>query len=102
VPKIAVDVMVHDALRAIAKDRRLSPVLEQRLFDLAVGMSYRDMSDAYGISMNTVKTEVRFVLRNVGVACSHELQSAFASAAIRAHEGATAQEIYDFLCMRWD
>lgn len=80
----------------------LTRAQRERLLDIAAGRTYEKMSEVHRISMNTVKTEVRQLLRSIGVSCRHEIERAVRSAELRAGEGATAEQIQAFLQLRWE
>ena len=91
---------VQQALQRIARDARLTPCLETRLIEVAAGLTYREIARGHGISVNTVKTEVRALLQALGEHCRHEIEDAVTAARARAEDGATAEELYRFLLLR--
>lgn len=93
---------IERALLRVAEEERLTPALRARLFDIAKGLSYRDIAAENSISINTVKTEIRSLLRNLGVRCRHEIEHAVDTAEIRISEGATEDHIHLFLRLRWE
>lgn len=52
--------------------------------------------------MNTVKTEARNLYRAIGVRCRHEVESAIDAAIWRCEAGATVEELYRFLVLRFE
>ena len=93
---------VEQALLRVADEARLTRVLRQRLIDIAQGATYSDIAVSYEISINTVKTEIRSLLRRLGVLCRHEIDHAVQSAEARTTQGASAHHIHLFLRMRWE
>ncbi|MCH8815082.1 MAG: hypothetical protein IH957_08325 [Chloroflexi bacterium] len=92
---------VEQALLRVADEARLTRVLRQRLIDIARGATYRDIAVSYEISINTVKTEIRHLLRRLGILCRHEIDHAVQSAEARTTDGASAEHIHLFLRRRW-
>jgi len=88
------------ALNRIARDARLTPCLETRLIEVAAGLTYREIARSHGISVNTVKTEVRALLQALGSHCRHEIEDAVTAARARAQDGTTAEDLYQFLRLR--
>lgn len=93
---------VEQALLRVADEARLTRILRQRLIDIAQGATYSDIAVSYEISINTVKTEIRHLLRRLGVLCRHEIDHAVQSAEARTTHGASAHHIHLFLRMRWE
>jgi DNA-binding CsgD family transcriptional regulator len=94
---------VQQPLRGIARDVRLTPVLEQRLFEVAGGLSNHQIADAHNITVNTVKTEIRLLLSLLGgLGCRHQIADAVKAACLRAEAGATAEEVRAFLRLRFE
>lgn len=98
----ALSAPVSAALARIADDTPLTPTLRVRLTDLASGLTYHGISQQYGISMNTVKTEVRQLLARLGLYCRHEIDHAIEAAELRAEAGASADHLDRFLRLRWE
>ncbi len=98
----SLSVTVAQALLRVAHEERLTPALRARLFDIAHGFSYGDIALHNDISVNTVKTEVRHLLRSLGVRCRHEIEHAVEAAEVRTAEGALEDHIHLFLRMRWE
>ncbi len=73
-----------------------------QLIDIAQGATYSDIAVSYELSINTVKTEIRQLLRRLGVLCRHEIDHAVQSAEARTMDGASADHIDLFLRMRWE
>ena len=96
------DSLVQEALRRIARGAGLTPCLETRLTEIAAGLAYREIARRHGISVNTVKTEVRALLHMLGVDCCREIVAALTAAERRAEDGATAEELYRFLLLRFE
>ncbi len=93
---------VYDALRRVAEDARLTRVLELRLFEIAEGLRYEEIAGKHGLSMNTIKTQARGLYRAIGVRCRHEVESAIDAAIWRSEAGATVEELYRFLRLRFE
>ncbi len=93
---------VQRALSCVAHDAQLTPVLELRFMELALGLTYEDIAQEHEISINTVKTEVRILLQSLGARCRHEIESAANAAQLRGEAGATTEEIYHFLRLRFE
>lgn len=93
---------VEEALERIAIKFKLTPVLRIRLFEIALGYSYSEIAAANGITVNTVKTEIGALLRRIGVMCRHEIEHAVWAAYKRCRRGASALELYQFLCIRFE
>jgi DNA-binding NarL/FixJ family response regulator len=93
---------VQESLRRVAREARLTPVLETRLLEIAEGLTYDQIARWHGISLNTVKTEVSALLRALGARCCHEIQDAVTAARARADDGASADELYRFLLLRFE
>ncbi len=79
---------VHGALRNIAREARLTPVLEMRLVEFAEGLQYKEIAQTHEVTMNTIKTEARHLYRSIGVNCRHEIGRAAEAAQLRAEAGA--------------
>jgi DNA-binding NarL/FixJ family response regulator len=94
------DGAVQQAFQRIARHAGLTPCLEARLIEIAAGLTRGEIARRHGISVNTVKTEVRALLRAVGAHCRHEIEDAVTAARARAEDGATAEELYRFLLLR--
>ena len=92
--------LVQEALGRIARDAGLTPALETRLLEIAEGLTYDQIARRHGISVNTVKTEVRVLLQALGAHCRHEIEDAVSAARARAEDGTTAEELYRFLLLR--
>ncbi len=90
--------LVDRALLAIADDRDLAPALKARLCEAATGLSYRQIAGMHGVSLNTVKTQMRTLLGCLGVSCCHEIADAARAAHARAQAGATAEEVSMCFC----
>lgn len=90
----------NDALGVIATIYGLAPVARQRLHELAFGLSYKEIATNHGITLNTVKTEVRRLWAVLGIDCRHELDHAVRSAYLRAAAGQSVLEVSDFLLLR--
>lgn len=93
---------VHGALRNIAPEAQLTPVLEMRLIEIAEGLPYKEIARTHEVTMNTVKTEARHLYRSIGVNCRHEIGRAAEAAQLRAEAGATVDEIAAFLRVRFE
>jgi DNA-binding NarL/FixJ family response regulator len=102
VSHVAQDSLVQEALRRIARGAGLTPCLETRLLEVADGLTYDQIARRHGISVNTVKTEVRALLQALGMHCHHEIEDAVTAARARADDGATADELYRFLLLRFE
>ena len=94
------DGAVQQTLQRIARHAGLTPCLEARLLEITAGLTYREIARRHGISVNTVKTEVRALLQALGARCHHEIEDAVTAARARAEDGATAEELYRFLLLR--
>jgi len=94
--------LVQEALGRIARDAGLTPALEARLIEIAAGLTYREIARRNRISVNTVKTEVRALLHALRAHCRHEIEDAAATAQARADDGATPDELYHFLLLRFE
>lgn len=92
--------LVQESLGRIARGARLTPTLETRLLEIAEGLTYDQIARRHGISVNTVKTEVRALLQALGAHCRHEIEDAATAAQARADDGATADDLYRFLLLR--
>ncbi len=93
---------VVGALRQIAREARLTPVLEVRFIEIAQGLLYREIARIHDVSMNTIKTETRHLYRSIGVNCRHEIERAAEAAQLRSEDGATPEEICGFLRLRFE
>jgi len=93
---------VQKVLLRIAQEQHLTPALRARFFDIAGGLSYREIALQNDISINTVKTEIRNLLRGLGVRCRHEIESAVEAAEARVAEGASEGHTHLFLRLRWE
>lgn len=91
-----------EALKRIGKDAGLTPVLQARLMELAGGLRYEEIALRHHISMNTVKTEARSLYRAIGVRCRHEIEGAIEAALWRQNAGATTDDLYEFLRLRFE
>jgi DNA-binding NarL/FixJ family response regulator len=94
--------LVQESLGRIARDAGLAQCLETRLLEIAEGLTYAQIAHRHSISVNTVKTEVRALLRALGAHCRHEIEDAVAAARSRAEDGATPDELYRFLLVRFE
>lgn len=93
---------VYHALGRVAEDARLTRVLELRLFEIAEGLRYEEIAGRHGLSMNTIKTQARSLYRAMGVRCRHEVESAIDAALWRSKAGATVEDLYTFLRLRFE
>ena len=93
---------VRALLEPIARDAFLTPTLKVRLTDIAEGLTYAEIAHKYDISINTVKTQTRNLLQSLGLSCRHEIEDAMKAAQVRSDDGATTQEVYTFLRLRFE
>lgn len=98
----AISSPVRRALARISDERCLTAALRSRLLDVATGLTYAGISRKHGITVNTVKTEIRQLLRQLGLYCRHEIDHAVDAAELRTEAGATEEHIRTFLRIRWE
>jgi DNA-binding CsgD family transcriptional regulator len=94
--------LVEDALLAVASDGGMTPVHTTRLLEAARGLSYRQIADLHGVSLNTVKTEMKSVLGSLRASCCHEIRDASMAAKARVRAGASEDEITEFIRLRFE
>ncbi len=90
----------RQALWRVVHEAGLTPCLEARLTEITAGLTYEEIARRHGISVNTVKTEVRALLQSLGAHCRHEIEDAVRAAQLRADDGATTDDLYGFLRLR--
>ena len=78
---------VAGILLLIGRDHRLTPVLLERLIEIASGDSNTEIADRHRLSVNTVKTEVAAVLSSLRFECRHQLQMLARHIAFQLAEG---------------
>lgn len=66
---------VESALLAIARRSGMTDCLQQRLIELAAGLTYKEIADAHSIAVSTVKSEVSMLLAVLGVRCRHQIEA---------------------------
>lgn len=93
---------VWAALERVAHEAGLTNTLKRRLVEITQGMAYRDIAALHGISINTVRTQARALLQSLGVRSRHEILHAVRAAHLRAEAGATVEELYGFLLLRFE
>jgi len=93
---------VEHELRLIARDYGLTRTLEKRLVEIAQGLTNSQIAQRHGISNNTVKTQVRQLLRQLALGSRREIENAARAAAQRADNGASQQAIGAFLRLRFE
>jgi DNA-binding CsgD family transcriptional regulator len=91
---------VRQALERVASEAGLTACVHARLLEIAAGLTYREIARRHGISVNTVKSEVRTLLAALRAHCRHEIEDAATAARVRAEGGASAEELYRFLLLR--
>ena len=94
--------LVQLALGRIARDRSLTPVLENLLFEIADAAIYAEIAEARNVSINTIKTESRILLAALGLRSRREIESAAEAARLRADAGADEDDLYKFLRLRFE
>jgi DNA-binding NarL/FixJ family response regulator len=102
VSRVLQESLVQVSLRRIARRAGLTACLETRLAEIAAGLTYQEIARRHGISVNTVKIEVRALLQALGTHCRHEIEDAVTAAREREEDGATADEVYRFLLLRFE
>ena len=83
-------------LRMVAKlggEAGLTPALERRFQELALGLSNQEIAVEHGITVNTVKTQVRTLLRILDLDCRHEIVHAVRGAQARLQERMPCQQV---------
>jgi DNA-binding CsgD family transcriptional regulator len=93
---------VTHVLTRIGTDAGLTPVLRQRLLEVAVGRTYVEISQRNDISINTVKTEVSGLLHSLQVSCRHAIEDAYNAGVLRAEAGADEEELRQFFTLRFE
>ncbi len=93
---------VQRALRQIAHDAGLPPVLTKRLLEIAEGLTYQEIARRHDISINTVKTESRILLESLGLHGRCEIEDAARAAGLRAESGADLRGVHAFLRLRFE
>lgn len=101
-PEREISPAVRGALTQISDELGLTVALRCRLLDLASGLTYEGISRKHGITVNTVKTEIRQLLRRLGLYCRHEIDHAVDSAEVRIDAGASEAHVLTFLRLRWE
>ena len=94
--------LVEEGLLALAGEAGMTPALVTRFLEVARGLSYRQMSQLHGISLNTVKTQVGHALASMHVRCCHEIQDTARAARSRAEAGANKEQVLSFLRLRFE
>ena len=89
-------------LLRLSDEVRLTTALRSRLIDIACHRSYKEIAVRHDITVNTVKTQVRDLLRALGLDCRHEIEHAIRSAERRLQNGASEELILTFLRLRWE
>lgn len=90
------DVDLRFVLQMLAKLGRrsgLTPALQQRLIELGMGLSNREVAMKHGITVNTVKTQVRILLRMLDLDCRHEIAHAVRGALARLQDGVPVEQV---------
>lgn len=85
--------LVLDMLRRLSYEAGLTPTVEQRLIELALGLSNKGIASKHGISVNTVKTQVKTLLRAFDLDCRHEIEHAVRGALGRLQGGLHARSV---------
>lgn len=62
---------------ALCRQRSLSPVLQIRLAQLGSGLSNAEITAASSVSINTVKSELKTLFRQLGIEGRSEVRAAF-------------------------
>lgn len=91
---------VESALLAIARRSGMTDCLQQRLIELAAGLTYKEIADAHSIAVSTVKSEVSMLLAVLGVRCRHQIEAAVRAAENRERMGATLEQLVEFIYLR--
>lgn len=85
--------LVLRALAKLGREVRLTPTLERRLFELGLGLSNQEIATRNGITVNTVKTEVRTLFGKLDLDCRHEIQRAVRRTLVSLERGMEAEEV---------
>jgi DNA-binding NarL/FixJ family response regulator len=93
---------VRAALCRIGSDRGLTPHQQQLLILVASGMRYSEVARERGIKEQTVKEQARTILARLGLRSRAQVEGAAVAAERRALSGATAEELYVFLQIRFE
>ncbi len=91
------DYVLQVALRRLGREMGLTPVLEDRLVEVAAELKNRDIADRNGITVNTVKTEIRQILRVFDLCCRHQISRAYAKTQSLLTQQSTTQEAKNIL-----
>jgi DNA-binding CsgD family transcriptional regulator len=94
--------LVERALLILAAEAGMTAALKSRLLEVARGLSYRQMAELHGISINTIKSEIRTKLGLLGTTCCHEIRDASVAARAQAQAGAGEDDIRTFLSLRFE
>lgn len=96
----SLDDTIERALRALARRQRLSPTLEERLVEIARGLSYRQIALRHELSEHTVKNEARYLLDGLGLNCRHLIDSAVRAASLRFERTPQVDAVVQYLSIR--
>lgn len=77
----------------LSNEAGLTPALERCLIDLGLGLSNQDIASKHGITVNTVKTEVKTLYRELDLDCRHEISRAVRRAQLRLQGGARVEHV---------